>query len=165
MGVMKTTMLMIATMIMSGCLSTTSAVKTTQAEAESINTQLPVEEQLLLAAIPEPFVPKGACGMVLWSAEGDRPSPVFRYVSEKTAEVNLNGRLVRLSRTTFNGATGFGVFEAQDFESEDGISASVTVRFAQGFDGGAYLERALITLESSEGWRSVVPAAGLAGCR
>ena len=162
---MKTTIFAFAATIMTGCLATTGPVKDSQENVETAVAQLPAEEQLLLASIPEPFVPKGACGMVLWTAEGERPSPVFRYLSEKSAEINLNGRLVRLSRTTFNGASGFGVFETQDFVSDDGISAVVTVQFGQGFDGGSYLERGLVTLESAEGWRSVVPAAGLAGCR
>lgn len=164
MDVVKATFLGFSILTLVGCLASTDLAKSPVAEVEPA-VERPVEEQLLLAAIPEPFVPKGACGMVLWTAEGERPSPVFRYVSEKIAEVNLNGRLVRLSRTTFNGASGFGVFETQQFISDDGITASVTVRFAQGFDGGAYLERGLVTLESVEGWRSVIPAAGLAGCR
>ena len=99
---MKTTIFAFAATIMTGCLATTGPVKDSQENVETAVAQLPAEEQLLLASIPEPFVPKGACGMVLWTAEGERPSPVFRYLSEKSAEINLNGRLVRLSRTTFN---------------------------------------------------------------
>jgi hypothetical protein len=39
------------------------------------------------------------------------------------------------------------------------------VRFSLGFDGGVYLERGLIVVEALDGWRTVAPSAGLAGCR
>jgi hypothetical protein len=45
------------------------------------------------------------------------------------------------------------------------MEVSVDARFSVGFDGGVYLERGLITVEAADGWRTVIPSAGLAGCR
>lgn len=103
--------------------------------------------------------------MVLWTLDENRPLAVFRYVAGKQAEIVIGRTPVTLSRGEIGGASAFGVFEKQKFTSEDGLALSVDVRFSIGFDGGSYLERGLITIEDAEGWRTVAPTAGLAGCR
>lgn len=128
-------------------------------------TPTPSKEGIILTRIAEPSLPKGDCGMVLWTAEGERALPIFRYVSEKNGEINIGNVQVKLTRTSFTGTSGFGVFERQEFTSEAGAVVTIVVNFGLGFDGGVYLERGLLTIETAEGWRTVVPAAGLAGCR
>ena len=91
--------------------------------------------------------------------------PVFRYVSGKSAEIVVGQTAMSLQRIDSSGASAFGVFETPRFEGENGLSVAVDVRFTLGFDGGNYLERGLITVETAEGWRTVAPTAGLAGCR
>lgn len=150
--------------LLSGCLTTTGSAPAKEVVIAPTEAVSP-EEELLLTRIAEPSLPKGECGMVLWTATGERASPVFRYVSEKRAEVSLNSRQLILTRSNFTGTSGFGVFEQQEFVSDDGVKVGITVTFGLGFDGGTYLERGLITVETPEGWKTVVPAAGLAGCR
>jgi hypothetical protein len=102
--------------------------------------------------------------MILWTLDAERPIPVFRATANKGGEISLDGATRKLELTGTSGAAAFGVFEEQTFAA-DGISATVKVTFGLGFDGGAYLERGLISIERPDGWRTVVPAAGVAGCR
>lgn len=123
------------------------------------------DEGIVLGALPASALPKGECGMMLWTLDEKRPAPVFRYVSGKTAEILVEGAIVSLTRVEAAGESAYGIAEEQKFVAENGISASVVVRFSLGFDGGSYLERGLITIDTPEGWRTVTPSAGLAGCR
>lgn len=118
-----------------------------------------------LGALAQSAIPKGECGMVLWTLDENRPAPIFRYLSGKTADIVLDGAPFKLTRIKTAGAGGFGVFESQNFTGDNGISVSVETRFSLGFDGGSYLERGIVTVQTANGWRTVAPAAGLAGCR
>jgi hypothetical protein len=133
--------------------------------SSSLATVQSTDGSIVLGAIADASLPKGECGMVLWTLEQDRPAPIFRYLSGKTAEVVVNGAPMELMRMETNGASAFGVSERQTFSSADGLEAMVNVRFSLGFDGGSYLERGLVTVTSKDGWRTVAPSAGLAGCR
>lgn len=123
------------------------------------------EDIQALGALAATELPDRSCGMILWTLDAQRPSPVFRYVAGKKAEVVVGNRPVELVRVAGSGVSGFGVYESQEFESEDGLRVEVTNQFGVGFDGGAYLERGLVKVHSPEGWSVVAPAAGIAGCR
>jgi hypothetical protein len=115
-------------------------------------------------ALPDAALPKGGCGMILWTLDIERPIPVFRAVSEKGAEIVVDGKLQQLVLAEADGGAGFGVYETQKFAAE-GLTVNVRVRFGLGFEGGSYLERGLVSIEKADGWKTVIPAAGIAGCR
>lgn len=151
-------LLSLCTLAVAACAT---SKETPQADlAEALN-----RDTLLLTALPDSALPKGKCGMILWTLESERPSPVLRYVAGEKAEIAINGAPAALTLEDVSGASGFGVFESQTFTNEAGLSAAVTFRFGLGFDGGSYLERGLISVEADNGWRIVAPAAGIAGCR
>ena len=125
----------------------------------------PVGDAAVLSPLTDSAIPKGECGMVLWTLDDDRPAPVFRYVVGKEADVVIDGKPTRLVRGAFTGAGGFGVAEQQTFVDDAGLSVTVEARFSLGFDGGNYLERGVISIETAGGWKTVIPAAGIAGCR
>ena len=102
--------------------------------------------------------------MILWTLEANQPAAILRLISGKSADIVINGKPLKFEITASSGATGFGVYEEQSLAA-GGITASVKVDFGLGFDGGSYLERGLVTIESATGWRTVIPAAGVAGCR
>ncbi|MBI1392536.1 MAG: hypothetical protein GC152_07325 [Alphaproteobacteria bacterium] len=120
---------------------------------------------LLFGSIKSPRIPAGACGMVLWTLSGDQPAPIFRYVSGEVADAVVNGKPTAFELVESAGGSRFGVANVQRFQSETGINAVVRIAFGLGFDGGVYLEDAVITINDETGWRAVTPAAGLAGCR
>ena len=122
-------------------------------------------EGLVFSAISESALPAGACGMVLWTLDDEQPRPIMRYIIGKGAVVGLNGGPATLRIVDARGPSRYGVSERQTFASESGLTLTVEMRFGLGFEGGTYVERGLIAVEDPQGWRTVAPAAGLAGCR
>lgn len=120
---------------------------------------------LLLTALPDSALPKGKCGMILWTLESDRPMAVLKYIVGEGGEIGLNGALAKIKLEDASGASAFGVSERQIFAGENGFSASVSFQFGLGFNGGSYVERGLIAIEAANGWRLAAPTAGIVGCR
>ncbi len=118
-----------------------------------------------LTGLNEAALPPGKCGMILWTLDANAPTRILRYISGETAQIAINGAPVTLSLAETAGGSNYGVFERQVFVGGTGYDAEVDVNFGLGFDGGAYLERGLITVRSASGWEIVAPAAGIAGCR
>ncbi|MEL6111532.1 MAG: hypothetical protein AAFR20_01895 [Pseudomonadota bacterium] len=110
-------------------------------------------------------LPDRKCGMVLWTLDANQPVPVLRYVSGSSGLVSFNRVPFELVRIDVEGNGNFGVFERQRFAAGTDISVTVDVEFGQGFDGGNYLKRGLITVEQPDKPILVTPVAGLAGCR
>jgi hypothetical protein len=119
---------------------------------------------MTLGALQEAAIPKGECGMILWTLESQRPTAIFRMTVGRGGDLVVNGKKVSLALSEIGGASAVGVFEDTSLAGE-GLVVSVKARFGLGFDGGAYLEQGLLTVEDADGWRTVVPAAGVAGCR
>lgn len=149
-----------------GALSLGACASSDAAKKASVNNGAPSSPgaSATAGALPDAALPKGGCGMILWTLDIERPIPVFRAVSQKGADIVIDGKLRSLQLVTADGGSGFGVFETQTFAGE-GLTVSVRVRFGLGFEGGAYLERGLVSIEKSDGWKTVIPAAGIAGCR
>lgn len=149
-----------------GCAATQGGGASRGADAAPVQAgPASLEEGQTLGALPEASIPADACGMILWTVSSQRPIPVFRFISGKTAEIQLNGQVVPLSLTNVAGESGFGVFEDQVFQSADGLVVEVSADFSTGFAGGAYLESGVIRMRDAAGWSAVTPAAGIAGCR
>ncbi|MCA8890119.1 MAG: hypothetical protein KDA46_14890 [Parvularculaceae bacterium] len=123
------------------------------------------ETDISLGELADSAIPRGECGMILWTLEADRPTAVFRYTSGKKAEVLVNGAPRELALVSARGGASYGVSEQQTFADDAGLTITIKVNFGMGFDGGNYLERTLITVENAAGWRTVIPSAGVAGCR
>ena len=118
-----------------------------------------------LGALTETQLPDRSCGMILWTLDANRPSPVFRFVSGKDAEIVINDVTINFARVSGAGDSGFGIYQYQEFESETGLRLEVSSEFGAEFDGGSYLEQGLVKVHAPEGWSIVAPAAGIAGCR
>ena len=119
----------------------------------------------VLTPLASAQIPEDSCGMVLWTLDGQRPTPIFRFVIDEGAAVSLSNAPVALQRVDYSGAGDFGVFEKQSFRSDAGLIVNIEASFGLDFEGGAYLERGLVKLSDSSGWSLVAPAAGIAGCR
>lgn len=147
---------------LSGC----ALIKTDDGHSPAAATKpAPIENALILGAIAQSQIPKGECGMVLWTLDADRPVPVFRFIAGGSGDIVLNGAPYTLELVSASGEAGFGVSEKSSFTGDGGLSVDVSVEFGSGFENGGYLQRGLIAVASANGWRSVTPAAGIAGCR
>ena len=148
--------------LLAGCATTISGAPAKPAQAAALP---PEEGGLALGALAEPGLPKGECGMVLWTLEESRPAPILRYIAGKSADIVIGRAPAVLTLVEASGRSEFGVSEHQVFTTADRRRVKVDVAFGVGFDGGTYLERGLVTVETPDGWSNVAPSAGLAGCR
>lgn len=155
--------ILLGVILLGGCTSLTGKPATVKANAQAAVE--PNGSDVLLGALENARIPKGSCGMVLWTLDADRPIPVLRFIAGGQAEVAIDGALLTLTLSEASGGSGFGIYEDLKFRAEDDIVVAVAIRFGQGFDGGTYLQQGLITVEKQGGWKSVTPAAGIAGCR
>lgn len=151
--------MVVALLAVAGCAS-----QKTGNPSQSITAAPSGDGDLMIGALAQSALPAGSCGMVLWTLEADQPTPIYRQIAGKDGEIVLNGKSLSLPVIEKSGASAFGVFEESALAAEK-VTATVKVRFGLGFEGGVYLERGLLTFESETGWRSVIPAAGIAGCR
>jgi hypothetical protein len=149
--------------LLSGCASD-GAERASVAAAKPDGKAASAGEMAPLGRIAESAVPAGQCGLVLWTLEAQQPTPILRQIAGRGAEIVIDGKSRTLPLVSTSGRTAFGVSETTRFEGE-GVVALVNVRFGLGFDGGAYLERGVVTIDRADGWRLVSPAAGVAGCR
>lgn len=149
-----------------GALALAACASGAKAKDSSLNKGAPSSpgSSATAGALPDAALPKGSCGMILWTLDVERPIPIFRAVSEKGADIVVDGKLQPLQLAEADGGAGFGVSETQKFAGE-GLTVSVRVKFGLGFEGGSYLERGLVSIEKADGWKTVIPAAGIAGCR
>ena len=156
--------------IVSGCSTlgigsdTTQQQASSSAQSDAIETPVAADGQTL-GVLTETQLPNRSCGMILWTLDANRPSPVFRYVSGKEAEIVVNDETIAFTRIRGTGDSGFGIYQYQEFESEAGLRLEVTSEFGAEFDGGSYLEQGLVKVHAPTGWSIVAPAAGIAGCR
>lgn len=147
-----------------GSAQTSSAAQSPDAE-EQTATMFSSDDVQTLSALYDSKLPERSCGMILWTLDAQRPSPVFRYIVGEQANIVVGGVDMQLVRTRATGESVFGIFQNQEFESVDGVRMEVTSRLGSGFDGGVYLERGLVKVYAPDGWSIVAPAAGIAGCR
>jgi len=159
--------LIVSLLVMAAASCSTVGTKSAPAVAATTDAVSPENGgNYVLTRIPEPELPQGKCGMILWTLEQDQPAPVFQYLSGETGRMAFSGEPILLTRQASTGSTAFGVGETQTFTDASGdFKVKVAVNFGLGFDGGTYLERGLITIESADAWRTVTPVAGVAGCR
>lgn len=165
---MRTMQVALGTMIIAlgGCETLTGGNSASVAPDKEVESAVTLaDSDQALGALQQASIPEKSCGMILWTLEAQRPSAVFRFVVGEAGEIMLGGRLVSLTRIEQSGASGFGVFENQQFRNEDGVEVEIASRFGPGFDGGAYIERGLIKVRDASGWSIVAPTAGIAGCR
>ena len=155
-----------APLLLAGCAVTSLAGRATSSAGSVPTDSYDLDsEKLLFGEINNAAIPAGKCGMILWTLHDRHPRPVFVYILGEGARAVVNGEVVELPLVEASGVSRYGVAERQNFASENGFDASVRVAFGLGFDGGQYLERGVITLETADGWRAVTPTAGLVGCR
>ncbi len=153
-----------------GACTTSSPSNDQIIEAQPIRAQLPDDiddgsNNRFLTSINRSTLPKGTCGMVLWTLDANRPIPVLQYSQAENGELRLNNIPYELIRIDAQGDGAFGIFKNQTFAAGADIRVHVDLSFGQGFDGGTYLERGVIKVEQPDNLTLITPVAGIAGCR
>ena len=148
-----------------GCASTGPLAAEKPIEVAATNESAGGEEGYLLSGIADSSIPTGKCALVLWTLDERAPTPVLKFIVGEEGEATINGSPMELKLVGSGGVTRYGVAENQIYVADGRLKVTVRFDFALGFEGGNYVENGLIAIEDKFGWRSVTPAAGLAGCR
>ncbi|ADM09782.1 hypothetical protein PB2503_08634 [Parvularcula bermudensis HTCC2503] len=122
-----------------------------------------------LDALGRYSIPQGRCGLVLWTLAAGKAVPVFQSISGGETTMKIEGTPVLLLQTGQAGEARVGIPAFQTFEamtpSNGRVDIETRAAWGVGFPGGAYVERGTITLTGENGWKRVLPIAGIAGCR
>lgn len=141
------------------------ATGATSQAAPSAEPAPPADGGVVLGKLANPVLPAGSCGMLVWMLDGGAPIPVFRYVAGAGAQISVAGKNLELVRIESLGTVNFGISERQKFTSGAGLTLEINAEFGSPFEGGVWLQNGVVAIESADGWRSVAPIAGVAGCR
>lgn len=114
-------------------------------------------------------MPRGRCGMILYTAASGRSVPVFRSLDDATGVMEIDGELVSLDLVASRGEMRAGQGARQTYHARSRAAGEVVIDvdavWGTPFPGGTYVERGLVTLTAGDGWRRVLPVAGIAGCK
>ncbi|MBK5911650.1 hypothetical protein CCR85_09140 [Rhodothalassium salexigens] len=115
--------------------------------------------------LPAQTLPAGECGLFLWPKQVNARLLLFSLSGEATARLMLDGRERTLPRTAAEGPSYYGQFLRQTFAG-DGFEVAVRLvaEPGQGVVNGALVRRASVRVVAEDGWRYVLPAAGLIAC-
>lgn len=114
-------------------------------------------------------IPPGRCGMILWTQNGSRIAPIFRSVDVTTATMRIEGEEMPLLLQSQDGELRLGMRAKQVFaatgESNGGVVVEAKLNWGQAFPGGSYVSGGTLTVIGADGWRRILPVAGIAGCK
>lgn len=152
--------------LMGACASTTQAPSPAPSDnsAMALRTEAPDPGPLSGAGIPS-----GRCGMILWTRDGSRVSPIFRELDGIEATMRLEGNDVPLTLQSQHGELRLGIRANQLFtaqgEQHRGVTVETKLSWGQGFPGGTYVKGGTLSVSGADGWVRILPVAGIAGCK
>ena len=133
----------------------------------------PVNLSVTEAPDPAPLegydIPRGRCGMILWTKAGSRIAPIFRSLDVTEATMQVEGKPVGLVLDSQSGDLALGMRSEQVFKGFDGdgqpLSVEARLDWGDGFPGGLYVRGGTLTVNGADGWSRILPVAGIAGCK
>jgi hypothetical protein len=122
-----------------------------------------------LGALRTYGVPRGRCGMILYTLAGATPVPIFRSTDDGTAIMEIERQVTPLALVGRGGTTRMAIPSMQYFQghlaSGEAITVAAQTEWGQPFQGGSYVRSGTMTVTAANGWSRVVPVAGIAGCK
>lgn len=143
--------------LLSACGTTNSAAPTTTARS--------VAENAPRAGLPAQSLEAGECGLFLWTR---RELPQFVFFSKAGSEDALfwvDNSAQTLSRTGVGGEIFGQQLTEQNFALADGRTMELRMTPGEQLVGGQRVPEATLTLIDGEGWRTLVPVAGVTVCQ
>jgi len=122
-------------------------------------------EPVKIGALAPRELKQGQCAMFLW-AKRSRTRFVFFAQSQGKAVMALNGKERVFERTAAEGNPAFGQFTKQRFKAEAfTLALTIEVEARKGVLGGAVIPRGALRVNAGEGWKRILPVAGLIACK
>lgn len=114
-------------------------------------------------------IPPGRCGMVLWAKAGTDTVPVFQALQDGSAVMEIDGKMTQMVRYSAQGEARAAMPNIQRYNAlltqTDVIQVEVSTVWGNQFPGGSYVKNGTIILTGPDGWKRVMPVAGIAGCK
>ena len=115
--------------------------------------------------LPAQTLQPGECGLFLWTR---REQPEFVFFSGGSSEKALfwnEGAILALKRVRYGGDVFGQQLTEQGFASEDGRDIQLTMTPGDELVSGQRVPVASLQITDSEGWKTMVPVAGVAACQ
>lgn len=107
----------------------------------------------------------GECGLFLWTRREDPQFVFFSRSGEETAEYWFQGAQVSLNRTALGGDIFGQQLTEQDFADASGKSYQLRMTPGDMLVSGQRVPEASMTITDSEGWKTLIPLAGVTACQ
>ena len=118
-----------------------------------------------MPGLPTQKLEPGECGLFLWTQKQPRRFVYFAKANEPTAMLGVEDTPETMRQTSVSGGL-FGQFMTEQvWMRPSGQSAQLTLVPGQPLENGQRLRSAKLTLESPEGWETIVPVLGLRACQ
>lgn len=115
--------------------------------------------------LPPQTMEPGECGLFLWTRR-EQPQFVFFALSgQDTAQYWLEGETIALSRTALGGDIFGQQLTEQDFADSAGRAYQLRMTPGDVLVGGQRIPEATLTMIDPEGWKTLVPLAGVSACQ
>lgn len=108
---------------------------------------------------------EGDCGLFLWTRREQPQFVFFSRAGEETARFWFEDSSLELSRTALGGDVFGQQLTEQDFVTADGRSIELRMTPGDQLIGGQRIPEASLTLVDAEGWKTLIPLAGVSACQ
>ncbi|MAK62214.1 MAG: hypothetical protein CMK09_14690 [Ponticaulis sp.] len=107
----------------------------------------------------------GECGLFLWTRR-EQPQFVFHSrAGTETARLWFDGATLDLNRTALGGDVFGQQLTEQDFAMSDGRAVQLRMTPGDQLIGGQRVPEASLTVIDAEGWKTLIPLAGVTACQ
>lgn len=128
---------------------------------EPAATAAPAPDQL-----PAQTLLPGQCGVFLWTLAEPRRFVFFERAGDNAALFHVDGANVELGLTGVDGALMGAFAVKRSLRTPDGaLSAQLDLTPGDALEGGQGISQARMTLTRPDGWRVVLPLAGVYACQ
>ena len=115
--------------------------------------------------LPPQELQVGECGLFLWTRREQPQFVFFSKSGEETAKFWTEGREIALDRTGLGGEIFGQQLTEQDFSDAAGKTYELRMTPGDLLVSGQRVPEATITVMDAEGWKTLIPLAGVSACQ
>lgn len=151
------------TLALSGCVSADPA--TNAADKQTASAVADAGVKAARKGLPTQSLLPGECGLFLWTR---REQPEFVFFSKGASETALfwsDEKTLVLDRVRFGGEVFGQQLTQQGFRASDGRDIHLSMTPGDELISGQRIPEASLTITDDEGWKTLVPVAGVTACQ
>ncbi|WP_293611089.1 hypothetical protein [Ponticaulis sp.] len=166
MTVRNVTIVSVFSLMLMACSSTTTNAQTSAEAPPGPNVPPAIARaQAPRAGLAPQTLAVGECGLFLWTRREQPEFVFFSKAGTEQAKFWHAGQTHELSRIAVGGQIFGQQLSEQDFSLPDGRSAELRMTPGEMLVGGQRIPEASLTIIDAEGWRTMIPVAGVTACQ